>query len=128
MNNDVEVPTGFLAILRAGLRVRPDIALADSDEDVMLPPVVADPIGRMTGHAFLLRGETGLRADPHFVWWAGDDDLQAEAWQRGRTVRVGGIRTNHLEADLARRRSPELTATSMADWDRFAAKWGTTPG
>ena len=124
LNNDLEVPPGFLADLEAGLRVRPDHVIAYPDWEGRLPPGVCDPGGRMSGFAFVLRGEAGLRADPRFAWWYGDDDLARQGRARGKVVCVGGVGVRHLAPNASTAGSDELRAVAEADRERFAAKWG----
>ncbi|MEA2594244.1 MAG: hypothetical protein QOF01_713 [Thermomicrobiales bacterium] len=124
LNNDLEVPPGFLDGLAAGLRVRPDHLIAYPDEQGHLQPGVCHASGRMTGFAFMLRGEAGLRADPQFAWWYGDDDLAYQARTRGKVVRVGGVGVRHLAPNAATVADPELAAITADDRTRFAAKWG----
>lgn len=124
LNNDLSVPSGFLAALANGLRVRPDHLIAYPDHERRLPPGICDPVGRMSGYAFMLRGEAGLRADPQFVWWYGDNDLEQQARARGKVVCVGGLHLHHLEHNRATAASPELTALTEQDQVRYQAKWG----
>ena len=77
----------------------------------------------MTGYAFMLRGEDGIRADPQFVWWYGDDDIERQGRARGNVVCVGGVNVRHLEPNAATATDPELQVTAMRDWERFLAKW-----
>jgi glycosyltransferase involved in cell wall biosynthesis len=124
LNNDLEIPPGFLDGLAAGLRARPDHLIAFPDAEGRLPPDVCFASGRMTGYAFMLRGEAGIRADPRFVWWYGDDDLARQARLRGKVVCVGGVGVRHLAGNVATSTNPELAAISAQDQQRFAAKWG----
>jgi tetratricopeptide (TPR) repeat protein len=123
LNNDLEVSPRFLERLAAGLRARPDHVIAYPDEGARLPAGTFDAHGRMTGHAFMLRGEDGIRADPQFVWWYGDDDIERQGRARGKVVCVGGVDVRHLEPNLSTATDPELQATATQDWERFLAKW-----
>jgi glycosyltransferase involved in cell wall biosynthesis len=123
LNNDLEVGPGFLERLAAGLRAQPDHVVAYPDQSGQLPADSYDPDGRMTGHAFMLRGEDGMRADPRFVWSYGDDDIERQGRARGKVVRVGGVEIRHLEHNSSTLASPELQATAKRDRERFLAKW-----
>lgn len=74
---------------------------------------------RMAGHAFILDGDVGLRADPQFRWWYGDDDLERRA---GKVAFVPGEGVEH--------RHPNSTTVGVlreiadADKQRFERKWG----
>lgn len=127
LNNDLNVPPGFLSGLANGLRARPDHLIAYPDHERRLPAGLCDPGGRMSGYAFMLRGEAGLRLDPQFVWWYGDDDLARRARQQGRVVCVGGLHLNHLAANQSTQADLMLQATTNRDRARFEAKWNVTP-
>jgi tetratricopeptide (TPR) repeat protein len=124
LNNDLEVPPGFLQGLATGLRIRDDHLIAYPDEHSSLAPGICSATGRMAGFAFMLRGEAQLRADTQFVWWYGDDDLAQQARSRGKVVRVGGVGVRHLAPNVATVSDPELAKITAEDSVRFAAKWG----
>jgi glycosyltransferase involved in cell wall biosynthesis len=123
LNNDLEVDPRFLDRLAAGLRAQPDHVIAYPDEGRRLPDGSFDHQGRMTGYAFMLRGEDGIRADPQFVWWCGDDDIERQGRARGKVVCVGGVEIRHLEPNASTSTDPELQAKAMQDQERFLAKW-----
>jgi len=54
---------------------------------------------RLAGWAFMLRGESGLRADERLRWWAADDLLSHQARQDGGLVHVGGFPVPNTGAD-----------------------------
>jgi hypothetical protein len=80
---------------------------------------------RMTGYAFVLRGELELRADPKFRSWYIDDDLEWQARERGGTAMVGGLRVGHPLAGSPL--SPMLQQWAREDREKFKAKWGDYP-
>lgn len=82
---------------------------------------------RITGYAFLLRGEEGLRADPLLAWWYGDDDLDWEARERGGALLVPGVPVEHRAPNVQTAASPELTAQAGRDRETFITKWGKAP-
>lgn len=127
LNNDLSVPPGFLSGLANGLRSRPDHLIAYPDHERRLPAGICDPAGRMSGFAFMLRGEAGLRLDPQFVWWYGDDDLARQARKRGKVVCVGGLHVEHLASNQSTEADPGLQATARGDQARFEAKWSARP-
>jgi hypothetical protein len=80
---------------------------------------------RMTGYAFVLRGELELRADPQFRSWYIDDDLEWQARGKGGTGMVGGLRVGHpLEGSPL---SPMLQQWAAEDREKFKVKWGAYP-
>lgn len=80
---------------------------------------------RMQGHAFVLRGEAGLRADERFQWWCGDNDLDMQARKMGGTVIIGGYPVEHLHPDQST--VGELAARTAVDMALFVEKWGWRP-
>jgi GT2 family glycosyltransferase len=130
LNNDLEVHPGFLATLAEGLRSSDDNWIAYPNwQGLDIPVRVAVPVDRtagqsMSGWAFMVRGEVGLRFDEQFQWWYGDDDIQRQAEKAGgRVVCVGGVTCTHLEPGRSTDESPELRARARADMERFVKKW-----
>jgi glycosyltransferase involved in cell wall biosynthesis len=80
---------------------------------------------RMQGHAFILRGETGLRADERLWWWCGDNDLDMQARQAGGTVIIGGYPVEHLYPDQST--VGDLAVQTSVDMQTFVDKWGWRP-
>lgn len=80
---------------------------------------------RMTGYAFVLKGELGLRADPKFRNWYPDDDLEWQARQAGGVGMVGQVRVGHphIGSDL----TPMLQQFADEDREKFKEKWGCYP-
>lgn len=133
LNDDVDVPADFLARLESGLRARDDIWVAcPNHQDLDIPdgqamPVVADGQA-MSGWAFMLRGEAGLRFDERFVWWYGDADLERQVRQAGKhVVCVGGCHAHHLDPLRSTLDDPVRLAQAEVDERRFAEKWGVDP-
>ena len=130
LNNDLEVPPGFLTDLARGLRHTDDTWIAYPNwEALAIPAGVAQPVTlaakqHLSGWAFMLRGEAGLAFDERFEWWYGDDDIQRQVEAAGRrVVCVGGVTCRHLEAGQSTAASPELRAKADADRQRFIRKW-----
>lgn len=80
---------------------------------------------RMTGYAFVLRGELGLRADPKFRHWYLDDDLEWQARANGGVGMVGGLTVGHPPAGNPL--SPTLQQWAAEDREKFKVKWGNYP-
>ena len=133
LNNDIEVPPGFLAGLEGGLR-------ADDNNWVSYPNYhgAEIPAGKavatqgqggdgrtLSGWAFMLRGESGLRFDEQFAWWYGDSDIQKQVEAAGKyVVCVGGVHCNHLHPNESTMNDPVRIAQALEDEKKFAAKWG----
>jgi len=133
INDDVEVPAGFCAQLAAGLRsdddnwiaypnwrnhsLRPGETLATSTD--------AKSGQTMSGWAFMLRGETGLRFDERYQWWYGDTDLERRVRAAGKhTVCVGGCHARHLDPLRSTVEDPARVAQVEADEKLFSEVWG----
>lgn len=133
LNNDLEVPLEFLAQLEAGLRVSDDHWVSYPNvHDLDLAPGQPYPTSgegqTMSGFAFMLRGEAGLRFDPQFEWWYSDTDLEFQVRAAGKqVVCVGGCFVNHLEPTRSTYENPDLLDIARQDEKRFAAKWNLDP-
>jgi GT2 family glycosyltransferase len=136
LNDDVEVGPGFLAQLEAGLRSNDDYWVAypnhhgaDIPDGAAVPTTTDKLAGQtMSGWAFMIRGETGLRFDEQFEWWYGDSDLQKQVEAAGKhVVCVGGCYANHLDPMRSTLDDPVRLDQARADEKRFAAKWGLNP-
>lgn len=80
---------------------------------------------RMTGYAFVLKGEAGLRADERLAWWCGDNDLDMQARQAGGTIIIGGYPVEHLHPNQST--TGDLAAQTAVDMATFVMKWGWRP-
>lgn len=132
LNSDVVVPTGWVGGLSAAMRSTTAV-LAYPDQHGGTRQILhtrAEPIDlrqRITGYAYLLRGEHGLRFDESLAWWFGDDDGDWRARQEGGALLVPGIPVQHRDPNGAMRDRPELRAQAARDRQTFLAKWGRTP-
>jgi hypothetical protein len=130
LNNDLELEPGFLEKLAAGLR-RDDRSWIAYPNFKGLDIADGDAVAvsyrdghHLSGWAFMLRGEAGLRFDEQFEWWYGDTDIQRQAEVSGhQVVCVGGAACVHLESGRSTDASPELQAKAAADQVRFRRKW-----
>lgn len=113
VNDDVIAPPGLVAGLSSGLRVGTS-ALA------YLPGQAPGRVTPITGWCFMIRGETGILADPQFRWWCGDDDIYLQARAKGGVRPVEGCGVAHLypcgHDYLMRERIP-------LDIELFRKKW-----
>jgi GT2 family glycosyltransferase len=132
LNSDVLVPPGWMMSLSMAMRGSPAV-LAYPDQhggsDVVLH-TKAEPIDlrqRITGYAYLLRGETGLRLDEELAWWYGDDDLDWRAREQGGALLVPGIPVEHRAPNISTHERPELLEQTGRDRETFREKWGRTP-
>lgn len=116
INDDVEVAPDFVAQLEAGLRSSDDNWIACPGE------------GGMTGWAFMLRGEAGLRLDEQFEFWYGDTDIAKQATSAGKNVvSVPRALARHLDPMKSTFVNPERLAQALRDEQRYAEKWNLDP-
>lgn len=132
LNSDVVVPTGWIETLSTAMRSTTAI-LAYPDQHGGQQQILhtkAEPIDlrqRITGYAYLLRGETGMRLDEDLAWWYGDDDLDWRAREQGGALLVPGIPVEHRCPNVSTNERPELVEQTGRDRATFQAKWGRTP-
>lgn len=132
LNSDVVVPAGWVEVLSTAMRSTTAV-LAYPDQHGGRQQILhtqAGPIDlrqRITGYAYLLRGETGLRLDESMAWWYSDDDLDWRAREQGGALLVPGQQVEHRAPNASTYERPELGAQTGLDRETFARKWGRTP-
>ena len=132
LNSDVVVPPGWIGTLSTAMRATTAV-LAYPDQHGGQQQILhtkAEPIDlrqRITGYAYLLRGETGLRLDESMVWWASDDDLDWRAREQGGALLVPGLAVEHRCPNGSMYERPELQAQAGRDMETFEKKWGKRP-
>lgn len=132
LNSDVVVPPGWIGRLSHAMRATTAV-LAYPDQHGGTRQILhtrAEPIDlrqRITGYAYMLRGETGLRLDESMAWWFSDDSLDWEARERGGALLVPGIPVEHRCPNGSMYERPELQEQAGRDRATFEAKWGRTP-
>lgn len=132
LNSDVIVPPGWVEILSAAMRSTSAV-LAYPDQHGGSRQILhtkAGPIDlrqRITGYAYILRGEAGLRLDETMQWWFSDDDIDWRAREAGGALLVPGIPVQHREPNASTNARPELSEQTLKDRDTFARKWGRLP-
>lgn len=132
LNSDVVVPEGWVDALSAAMRSTPAV-LAYPDQcggSEQILHTVAEPVDlrqRITGYAYMLRGEAGLRADESMAWWFSDDSLDWEAREKGGSLLVPGLPVEHRDPNGSMRDRPELEAQAARDRETFIARWGRAP-
>jgi hypothetical protein len=75
----------------------------------------------MTPHAFVIRGEVGLRADESMRWWYFDTDLDQQARLAGGVLSVPGPRVANSLANSTT--VGPLAEQAQKDQHTFMAKW-----
>lgn len=92
LNDDSIVPAGWYDACAAGLRGHETAVIAHTTRTTPRFRTDLDsvPGNRMTPHAFVVRGEAGLRADERMRWWYQDSDLELQARLAGGVLSVDG--------------------------------------
>lgn len=132
LNSDVIVPPGWIDALSTAMRSA-HATLAYPDQHGGQQQILhtkAEPIDlrqRITGYAYMLRGEIGLRLDESMAWWFSDDDLDWRARISGGALLVPGIPVEHRAPNVSTHERPELLEQTGRDRATFEAKWGRTP-
>lgn len=129
LNDDAIVPAGWFDKVASVMRERGAAAGCSGGtgpfEHLHTQPGPVSLFTRMTGWAFILAGEKGLRADENLRWWAGDDDLDWQARQAGGMVMVPGLHVANLYPNGCM--TPELQVQAGKDMETLLKKWGQRP-
>lgn len=123
LNDDVLVPPGWFVDLQTQMRaINAAAGCSGNSLHVLHDPVPVPLHMRMTGWAFMLRGELGLRADEQFTWWFGDSDLDWMARLAGGMLMVGSGEVPNRFANGYTTGERQVQAAD--DAFRFIEKWG----
>ncbi|MFB6776479.1 glycosyltransferase family 2 protein [Streptomyces sp. NPDC056352] len=132
LNDDTIVPPGWVDALSAAMRSTTAV-LAYPDQcggQQQILHTKAEPVDlrqRITGYAYMLRGEAGLRLDESMAWWYSDDSLDWEAREKGGSLLVPGIPVQHRCPNESTEARPELQEQAARDRETFIAKHGKAP-
>jgi hypothetical protein len=133
LNSDVVCPPLFVSTLSREMRSTSAV-LAYPDQSGAFPqpllhttPGPVDLRTRITGYAYMLRGEAGMTLDDQFGWWYGDDDLDWRCREAGGSLLVPGIPVEHRLPNESMARDPRLPEQAGIDRTTFIAKWGRAP-
>jgi hypothetical protein len=123
LNDDSVIPAGWYNACSAGLRGHDTAVVAHTTptSPALLTELHNDPNNRMTPHAFVMRGETHLRADEDMRWWYFDTDLDWRARQAGGVLSVDGPRVVNALANTTT--CGALAEQAEKDRATFEAKW-----
>ncbi|MDX3230644.1 hypothetical protein [Streptomyces sp. ME19-01-6] len=132
LNSDVVVPPCWVETLSSAMRSTPAVlAYPDqcggAEQILHTRPEPVDLRQRITGYAFMLRGETGLRLDESMAWWFGDDDIDWRAREQGGALLVPGLAVEHRCPNGSMQERPELAEQAARDRETFIARWGRAP-
>lgn len=132
LNSDVIVPPGWVDTLSDAMRnTRAVLAYPDQfGGQRQILHTKAEPVDlrqRITGYAYMLRGEAGLRLDESMAWWFSDDSLDWTAREAGGALLVPGIPVQHLDPNGSTNARVELQEQAGRDRETFITKWGRAP-
>lgn len=132
LNSDVIIPAMWMSRMSKLMR-NTTAVLAYPDQfngSLNMLHTEAKPINlyhRITGYAYVLRGEAGLQLDESMRWWYSDDDLDWTARQKGGSLLVTGCAVQHLDPNGSTNARPELQEQARRDRETFINKWGRAP-
>lgn len=132
LNSDVVIPPGWIETLSTAMRSTTAV-LAYPDQHGGTRQILhtrAEPVDlrqRITGYAFMMRGEIWQRFDEDLAWWYGDDSADWTARERGGALLVPGIPVEHRCPNVSTTERPELAEQATRDRETFRQKWGRTP-
>jgi hypothetical protein len=128
LNDDAIVPDDWFD--RVSTQMRNMKVAAGSMGTVPMPvlhtrPGVTRLDQRMSGFAFMLAGELGVRADETMQWWCGDNDIDMQSRLKGGTVVIPDTGVKHLFPNGTT--TGRLAERTAFDMQRFVEKWGFRP-
>lgn len=129
INDDAVIPYGWYETMSNAMRANGCAAACQSPfggpMKIWGPEATPSVHTRLTGWAFVLRGELGLRFDPQFQWWCGDDDMSVRSRNHGGLVHVPGFMVENTRANEST--AGVLAEIAAADMQRFVDKHGRRP-
>ena len=130
--DDVIVPEGWFEIVASCMRAHGATAASTHQWYPISAPIMKrnpdqDLTNRMCGWAFVLAGESGLRADEDLKWWFCDTDLDWQARTKGGMVVCPGPVAKNIHPNDWTARVPGLAEQSGQDGVTFARKHGGRP-
>lgn len=128
LNDDAIVPAGWFEAMSNAMRETGAAAASQSPfggRHFWGAGTAASVMTRLTGWAFMLRGELGLRIDERFQWLCGDDDISIQAREAGGVVHVPGFPVQNTKENQSTR--GVLAEIGGQDMQRFVDKWGYRP-
>lgn len=124
-NDDTVLPDGWVPAVSNALRSSSVAIACGSENHAQMTPYLKTQLQRfprMTPHAFMMKGELGLRADESFRWWWGDTDMDAQAVIAGGVLIIPGYIAINSCANSTT--VGVLAEQAGRDGETFNRKWG----
>ena len=130
--DDVIVPEGWFETVASCMRAHGATAASTHQWYPIPAPIMKraadqDLTNRMCGWAFVLAGESGIRADEDLKWWFCDTDIDWQARTKGGMVVCPGPVAKNIHPNDWTARVPGLAEQSGQDGVTFARKHGGRP-
>jgi hypothetical protein len=131
LNDDTRIPPGWFDTVSRAMDQTGAAAGCSSPWDGRLAQEIlktapdADLANRMVGWAFILRGQSIIRANEHLRWWWGDTDMDWKARISGGMVIVPSHRVDNLYPNAST--TGVLAEQAGRDRATFQQLWGWNP-
>lgn len=127
-NDDVGIDADAIPALVAALHDTGAAVASPSTRDPGVAlhrgPLEVPPVMRLDGALWALDLATGLRPDPVYHWWFGDNDLSNRArLDHGGVVTVGSLTYRHWHPSEATFTTPALQRLAAADEQTYRSRW-----
>lgn len=128
LNDDAIVPEGWFDAVSANMRAYEAAAACSGAPYTQLliePGPIAGISNPLTGFAFMLAGEKGLRANEDLHWYFSDNYIDWESRKLGGTLMMSGWPVQHLHANA--QMGHDLIARVAVDAQNFVDLYGVRP-
>jgi hypothetical protein len=130
LNDDAIVPEGWFDAVSSAMRTADGAAACSGgrngfNEVLMDPGPIPGWPNPLTGYAFILAGEKGLRANEDLRWYFSDNYIDWESRKLGGTVVIPGFPVQHLYANG--QMGPDLQVRVQVDAQNFVDLYGMRP-
>lgn len=126
LNDDTIVSSNWFEAVEARMReTDASAACAGSSTHLLVQPGPVPLHTRMTGFAFMLRGEEGIRANEDLHWYFTDDYIDWESRKRGGMAMTDQASVQHLYPNG--QVTPEIQTRIAHDAQNFKDLYGIMP-
>ena len=129
INDDVEVPPTWLCYIADDMRQLGCVGACSggngSSAVIHRAPATVSAFTRLQGFAFVLAGESGIRANEEYRWYFSDDHIDFTARTLGGSVMFPGCHVTHRHPNS--QMTPDMQVIIAEDAAKFHAQWGVMP-